>query len=92
MGHAKSISHLLMDLNTEYWQEIRYLSLTRLMESDSLDGANEFSALLVELNNYNNAFKSVSLRFLSVKYNPYFVSLQSKLLHSNQSIYIYRLT
>ena len=66
MGQAKSISHLLMDLNTEYWQEIRYLSLTRLMESDSLDGANEFSALLVELNNYNNAFKSVSLRFLSV--------------------------
>ena len=66
MGHAKSISHLLMDLNTEYWQEIRYLSLACLTEPDSLDGAYALSALLVELNNNNNAFKSISLRFLSV--------------------------
>ena len=80
-----------MDLNTEYWQEIRYLSLACLTEPDSLDGAYALSALLVELNNNNNAFKSISLRFLSVMQSLYLVILHSKLLYNNQSISIHAL-
>ena len=63
-----------MDLNTEYEQEIRYLFLARLTEPDSLDGANELSALLVELNNNNIAFKSISLRSLSFTQSLYISS------------------
>ena len=63
-----------MDLNTEYEQEIRYLFLARLTEPDSLDGTNELSALLVELNNNNIAFKSISLRSLSFTQSLYISS------------------
>ena len=69
-------------------QEIIYLFLACLTEPDSLDGANEFSALLVELNDNNNASKSVSQRSLSVMQSLYLVSLQGKLLYNNQSVYI----
>ena len=63
-----------MDLNTDYWQEIRYLSLACLTEPDSLDGVYALSALLVELNNNNIAFKSISLRSLSFTQSLYISS------------------